>query len=425
MGLFNLFNKKLEEKLQPDNLSRMLAIPEKEADIEDPEILLKRLGSMQEITILSRKKEDYKISLVIEYREQEFQLLLYPDSFVLPEFYRQQHLFPDVDMKKLALAESGIMIEMLFGENSLESYHLQLKMIHCMLPDMLALLDISSEKILSGRWVAMAAASKVPPAPRYIYTVQAVSDEDEVWLHTHGLNRCKITELEVLGSTKDTYNNHYNIIETAANRLLEAEEPIKEKEPLYLARLSEDIHMVITLVPWAEALGQYGGEILGGKKDRREGHNGYTSMIFVYPTEADYKKKKYMPVSIYDDVLKDNPIYMITSAETERMRNLALERIGYVREALKQEENHILVKIGLVVDEEYQNDDNFHEHIWFELLEFNEDKVTGELTQEPYYVKDMHTGSVGTFDLKDITDWLIFTPERRISPDDAYLFEIQ
>ncbi|SHO51112.1 DUF4026 domain-containing protein [Anaerocolumna xylanovorans] len=424
MGLFDLFNKKLEKKIQPDNLSMMLAIPEKE-DIEDQEILLSRLDAVPEIHIISRKKEDYKMSLVIEYREQEFQLLLYPDSFVLPEFYRQQHLFPDVDMKKLALAESGITVEMLFGENSLESYHLQLKIMHSMLPDMLALLDISSEKILSGRWVAMAAASKVPPAPRYIYTVQAVSDEDEVWLHTHGLNRCGITELEVLHSTKITYNSHYNIIETAANRLLEAEEPIKEKEPLYLARLSEDIYMIITLIPWAEALKEYDEDILGGKNDRKESHNGYTSAIFVYHTEADYKKKKYNPVSIYDEVLKDNPIYMITNAETARMRSLAIERINYVRKALEQEENHILVKIGLIVDEEFQNEDNFHEHIWFELLEFNGNKVTGELTQEPYYVKDMHTGSVGTYDMEDITDWLIFTPERRLSPDDAYLFEMQ
>ena len=124
---------------------------------------------------------------------------------------------------------------MMFGEDALDSYHLQLKLIHAVLPDAVAVLDDSSEKILSGHWVALAAVSSVPPAPRYIYTAQAVSGEEEiVWLHTHGLNRCGISELEVLNSTKDTYNSHYNVLETMANRLLELEEPLEPEEPCLL-----------------------------------------------------------------------------------------------------------------------------------------------------------------------------------------------
>ncbi len=423
MGLFNLFNRKAEEKQQFDDFSMMLAIPKEEDHIKEPEIIINRLGEIPGINILSRKMQDYKIEVVIEYKKNEYPLIFYPDSFALPDFYRQQHLFPDVDMHKLERAESGLMIEMLFGDDSLESYHLQLKIANGIIPDILALLDISSEKILSGRWVAMAASSDVPPAPRYIYTVQAVSDEDHVWLHSHGLSRCGITELEVLNSTRDTYNNHYNIIETAANRLLEAEEPLKHKEPLYLARLSEEDYLVITLIPWEEAVKGYAADILGGRRDREESHNRNTSAVFVYPTEEDYKKKKYKPVSIYDEILKDNPIYMISNRETNRMRALALERIDYVRVAITSEENQILVKIGLTVDDEHKTEDNFQEHIWFELLEITEDQVRGTLTQEPYYVKDMHTGSEGTYKIEDITDWLIFTPERRLSPDDAYLLE--
>lgn len=421
MGLFNLFNRKMQEKLQYDTFSTMLAIPRYEKDIAEPDVILQRLKEMAGIRIVSSELEDYKYALVIEYREKEHQLLLYPDSFTLPEYYRQQHRFPDVEMDKLVRAETGIMIEMLFGEDSLESYHLQLKIVNAILPDLLALIDISSEKILSGRWVAMAAASEVAPAPRYIYTVQAVSDDDQVWLHTHGLSRCGIPELEVLNSTTETSNNHYNIIETAASRLLEQEEPLKPKEPLYLARLSEDIFMVITVIPWEEAVKGYPLDMLGGKRDRAESHNRNTNAIFVYLSEEDCKKKRYKPVSIYDEVLKDNPIFMITTRETARMRALAIERIDYVRKALGKGENTILVKIGLVIDDEFKEDDNIHEHIWFELKEFNGDTLTAELTQEPYYVKDMHTGSVGSYKIEEVTDWLIFTPEHRLSPDDAYL----
>ena len=120
-----------------------------------------------------------------------------------------------------------------------------------MLPDALAVIDDSSEKILSGRWVALAAESEVPPAPRYLYTAQAVSgEEDCVWLHTHGLNRCGRPELEVLASTKDNYQEHYNVLETLANRILEDEEVPEFGSPYFLAS-SQSISVTTRGIPSA------------------------------------------------------------------------------------------------------------------------------------------------------------------------------
>ena len=39
-------------------------------------------------------------------------------------------------------------------------------------------------------------------------------------------------------------------------------------------------------------------------------------------------------------------------------------------------------------------------------------------------VSSMHTGDVGTYSYDDITDWLIFTEEHRISSDEVYLLGI-
>ena len=47
--------------------------------------------------------------------------------------------------------------------------------------------------------------------------------------------------------------------------------------------------------------------------------------------------------------------------------------------------------------------------------------IVAELTQEPYYVSGIKQGDTGTYPFSDITDWLVFTKECRISPDDAYL----
>lgn len=262
-------------------------------------------------------------------------------------------------------------------------------------------------------------------APRYIYTVQAVTGEEEdcVWLHSHGLNRCRLPELEILNSTKEMYQSHYNVIETMANRMLELAEPLEPKEPLFVARMTEEIPMVATLVEWQEAVEHYPEDMLGGKADREEGHNENTCAIFIYPTHEDVEKQNYAPVCIFDEYMEANPIYMISTEETERMKRLAGERLDYMLKAFKNKENKIIVKIGLKINEEFRDEQNQWEHIWFELLEPMEGKLRCRLIQEPYYVKDMHEGSEGIYPFDQITDWLIFTKERRITADDVYLLD--
>ena len=181
--------------------SYMFAVPSQPRDIGEPELFLERLRTTGAFQLLSERMEEETLYLEISYEGQSYSAEIYPSDFTLPELYRCQHLFPDVDAEAVQAAQFGLAIEMEFGSDPLVSYHLQLKLIHTLLPDVLAVLDDSSEKILSGRWVILAAQSTVPPAPRYLFTAQAVSGEDDcVWLHTHGLNRCGRPELEVLNS---------------------------------------------------------------------------------------------------------------------------------------------------------------------------------------------------------------------------------
>lgn len=407
--------------------SQMLAIPADGSDIERPQLLVRRLQEAEGFRVESVEPEDNVVKLTIVCEEERFSVEMYPTDFGIPELYRCQHFFPDIDIETIQKIEYGLAVEMKFGKNALLSYHLQLKLIHAMLPDALAVIDDSSEKILSGRWVALAAASKVPPAPRYLYTAQAVSDaegEGCVWLHTHGLNRCGRPELEVLDSNKENYQEHYNVLETLANRLLEDEEIPEFGSPYFLAYVAEGMPLVVTLIDWAEAVELYEPDMLGGKKDRQESHNGDTCVIFVYPSRESADEGKFYPLDIYDKLMKDNPVFMISNEETARMRAQAVERISYLLEASQNRENHLLVKLGLCVDEEYRTQDNEREHIWFEVLEVSGDRFTAKLTQEPYYIKGIHEGYTAQFGPEDVTDWLIYTPEGRISPDDVYRLSV-
>lgn len=405
-------------------ISFMVAVPEKTDDLKSIENLLNNLKENESVEIVSMKFEE-DVLLKLKIGENTYDVNMYPYEIHIPEMFRIQHEFKDSDIEIIQNSTIGLAVEMEFGDDALISYHDQLKIIHALLPDIVAVLDASSEKMLSGTWVSLAAESNVPPAPRYLYTVQAVSgDDDCVWLHTHGLNRCGLTELEVLNSTKDTYNIHYNVIETMASRMLELEEELEEYEPFYIAMVTEGVPLFTTLVDWEEAVDQYEDDMLGGLSDRQDSHNENTSAIFCYLSPDDIENNEYSEIQEYDDLLGENPIYMLTNAETDRMRKLARERINYMIKMADDENVNILVKIGLKIDEEYEDVDIEKEHIWFELLEVKSDSLVGELTQEPYYVNNLKPGDVREYSFDDITDWIIFTKDERITPDDVYLIEL-
>jgi uncharacterized protein YegJ (DUF2314 family) len=123
-------------------------------------------------------------------------------------------------------------------------------------------------------------------------------------------------------------------------------------------------------------------------------------------------------------MLEHNPMFMISTPETERMRRLAIERVSFLKKGLAKKGNSALVKIGVTVDEEYRKDgEPGREHMWFEVKKINEDSIEAELTNDPYYVSSIKKGDVATYPIDMITDWILFTKEYRITPDDVYLLD--
>ena len=441
MKISNIFKKKSTKvkadinkiNFQRENFKKensyMLAIPKNEEEIKDVELIMERIKNSKYFTVKNMELSEDKIPTnEIEYNGDTYKFNIYPEPYELPEMFRIQHMFRDVDIEAIEKRNLALMIEMEFSDKILDSYHLQLKIINTIFPETLAVLDASSEKILSGVWVNLAAKCSTPPAPRYIFTAQAVySSDEDVWLHTHGLNRCGLMELEVLGSTKETYSDHYNVIESVASRLIDEPDSFDDGGAMFAARLCNNQPLVVKWVPWQEIVENVEEGKRGGIKDRTDeaGHNGYTGSLVVFESPEDMEKGTYSHLSVYDELLANNPMFMLTNDETARMKALALERVDYMKKAFKEENvRGVLVKVGLIVDEEYKSDTNEREHIWFDLKSISDDTFTEELTQEPYMVSGIKAGDIGTYPYEDITDWLIFTEEGRISSDEVYLMDI-
>lgn len=414
------FNKKLKEAPLGywEKESYMLVIPE-EVNKNLLEGIFERINTIDNVNIIEKRilKENEPGMVKLNYKNEEYEITFYPTKFSLPEMYTKNYYFSKEEIEKLKNTKSALTICMKFNDDVKKSYQLQLKLALAMIPNMIGVMDESAEKMMPASWVKMTANSKYLPSSNALFTVQAVSaDNGEIWLHTHGLCRCGITELEILQSNKENYNNHYNVITTFAGYLIDKKSQYKNSA--YIGILSNRQPIVVTYISWTEALKEYRSLDLGSVIDRQNSHNSRTSIIFVYKTEKDEKKGKVTKVSEFDKLWGDNPIFFISNEETKRMKNVAMERFNFVKDAAKKKENKIFIKIGIPIN---QSDEL--EHIWFELIEFQGDNFKARLLQEPYNVENIHEGDERIYTVQDVTDWSINTPDFTVTPESVYLLK--
>lgn len=409
------------------HVSYMMAVPKDANEVKDPKNIIDRL---KRAVLFDYKGAEIKENLIIKvrYMGEDYKIEVAIDEIDIFKDFTINHQLTEENYNAIMDAELGVTTGLLFGESSVDSYHLQLKILYTIVPDMVGLVDFCTETILSSMWVKIAAESRIPPSSDYVYCIQAISNDDgSVWLHTHGLNRCGSIEFEILQSTKDTYKNHYYILQTIAKRAVSDGGFVDEEESFFIGSMDNGDSLVVTWINWSLAASLYkNNNILGGAKNRIKSHKHNTGAVYLYLSEADYNNKKYSHVSAIDNEISENLLMMLTAEETLRMSRIAKERIKYFKAAINNEEIEIrgLMKMGLLVDDEYQNEEKDNrEHIWFEVLEINESKVRAILTQEPHYIKNPEVKGEMELDLEDLIDWILHTPDKEITPDSVYLLE--
>ena len=202
--------------------SYMMAVP-KEGGMDLSVRLFERVAAISGVELLKKRlpDEDEPGYMEVGYDGEVYEIGFYEGDFSMPDmFIRGDYYFT---------ADRALTVFMKFGVDGQKSYHLQLKIAVAMVPDLLAIVDESAEKLVCARWATLAADSAVVPGTSVLFTVHAVTDEGgEVWLHTHGLNRCGLYELEILKSDKENYNNHYYLISTLASHLLDKDDRTPE-----------------------------------------------------------------------------------------------------------------------------------------------------------------------------------------------------
>lgn len=384
--------------------------------------VIQRLKKMFDITII--KDIDYATVFSLQYKGQYYEVEIYPDEVLeAHKNLKTRQYFSQQEQENLINAQYCIAIVMDLTEKYKEGFHLQLKLLNAAVPNLLAVIDESGEQIFSGKWVQLAAQSQVLPPPKMFFNIQAViGEDDKVWLHTHGLARCHKPELEILNVTQENYQGQYNVLEVLSYRFLDYSSNIEQKSPVFLAQLANNILLVVTVVSWIEGVKKFPCDITGGILSRKYSHNTNSYIIFVYPNKDCFDAGDYYELSLYDDLLNDNPVYMISNEETNRMKQLALERISFIKKIAEKHPEYIHLKIGLKTDTEENDGDK--EYLWFVLKKLIDDDIfEAELINEPYLIENLHKGDINIYNVSQITDWEVCAPAYKICPDDVYMLD--
>jgi hypothetical protein len=306
------------------------------------------------------------------------------------------------------------------GHDVLDSLHAQLRLLAALAPDAVAMLDLNAFHAKTGDWMRDAASASVPPAPTSFFSVHSVFDDDKkTWLHTHGLHRMGSIELDIIGVRRREAPALAELINNVARFFLDCGVPLPN------TRFHAGDDLLLVWLPWEAALHVDGSP--GGAADRDAEHGGERGILFAPAKESPERLE---PPRRYVPMIEADPIFYVSSAETERMQRLALERLPSFltlqSRFAKNRKWNFHVKLGLPTDSDADRHDHDHggaEHLWFDVHKASAKSVDGTLLNQPYRIASLREGQRGTFDLRLLTAWAIESPRGRYTPESVLQLE--
>lgn len=410
--------KYVEHELQYWEDESYLIVPYKGEELTK-DIIINNLSRLDSFKIIGYAEPSYNKPgrIVFNYKSKDYEISYLLEDFKFPEpFFYQMKNFTEEEKELLKSCDKQITLFMDIKDNLKDKYQVEIIIGTYILDKIYGILDESAEKAIPPKLAYMLSNSKTVPGADDMYSIQAIVDNDKIWLHTHGLLRYGIPELEILESNIENYNSHYNVISSLADTLIN--KGVREDNKYFLGCVNDKTPLTVTLIPWFKALKEYDGIDLGGSQDRVVEHNSKYSVIFVYESNEEVEKDNYSKINIFDGLWDEEPVFLFTSEETERMSLLAQEKFYLVKKYFDEQSSNIIIKIGVKTDNDSQ------EHMWFELLELRDnDTFKVKLISTPYDVSSMKEGDICEYSVNDVTDWIIYINDVGYSPDRSYLID--
>lgn len=273
----------------------------------------------------------------------------------------------------------------------------------------LGLFDPEGGTVHSPSWFQDAATEGVPIRIDAMYRIHAVTTEEGVWLHTHGLRRAGIPELELLGVQLGHVHPAGALLRSVAHRAIVHGMPDMGDPILYGHGLEA------ALVPW-DFVHEHIDPVVGGPEDRDEQHPSANLALVTWQPDSD-TTGHWCSAADQLEHLEGNPVFFLTDYETERMEALARLRwqgFAFLANHFSGAEGwRFLAKFG------YGGDDSGtrREHLWFEVHQADPAYADATLVNEPYQDLGFGEGDRGSHALDRLTDFRVTSPVGIATPE--------
>jgi hypothetical protein len=282
-----------------------------------------------------------------------------------------------------------------------------------------AIYDANAFRFLTMQDVRHLAGSKTPPRRRALYGVHKVRSTaaglapPAYWIHTHGLERAAIPDLELFHVPESLLPAALELIEAVADLWLEFCTP----EPTAPFLVGDGLE--VSWRPWQAVAAELAPNVVGGWAMRQPelGHTGYRAVLI----EADPQGRvgpARPPLELLRRLTGSESTLFKTLSETRRLAQLARERwasFGMLFSASHPPDWRFRVKLSFLINDTLR----LGEHLWFDAVELRPGRICARLVSRPKFVPDLCYGDVGWYELDRLSDWRIVTPAGDFDPETA------
>jgi len=307
-----------------------------------------------------------------------------------------------------------------YGVEPRRDFHRQIRLTSLLAPKARVLIDVESTAVFPGDWMRDVATCSLPPSPTSCFQIQAVAapGQDGAWLHTHGLARFGLAELEIVDVGYRQLSAMGTLLECVASWMLDAGQPAAG-EPFMAVHGAE-----LVWLPWQEALAHVPKGDWCPEEGRTEEHQGASAVLLTPP--AGFLKKRYGSPTRYARLLDGGAVHLVSSQETERAATVArerFERFAALQRRFGSTDNGWVfdVKLGLPVDG--ATGPTEREHLWFEVHAITEGGIDATLRNEPYDISGLHEGDRGVYPLDVLSDFTVRRGDDGYTAETLFLLE--
>jgi hypothetical protein len=305
-------------------------------------------------------------------------------------------------------AQAAVAIEGRLGGPALPAFRAQLAAAAAVAGERSSgVVDLSALRLVTPGELESLVGTSAAPRARDLLMIHSIGSRHRgrLWLHTHGLARAGVPDLEALRVRDEDRDDAAKAIFTLADLLVSG-----DVAPSGVVPIGEGV--AVALLDLEDALARVDEDETGGERSRDEAHRG-TRMV-VAPPRARRDGSVIEPDEVCE-AIRGAPVLFSSHAETERQARVARERLPRLRglyvEHAREPGWVFLVKLAFEVA-------RGREHLWFRVVGLEPARVEGVLENEPRDVATMKKGARGWHDLARLSDWVAIAPDgSRIGPD--------